>query len=333
MPLRDSELMLKEVSEFLDALPKEPCDTPPATRYFCTVCERLNKPVQSRCKLYKSRMEEVGLSSASDHDMDLKEKGEAGSGGGSVEFKVVDDEGIGDEMPMFEIVKPSVDDSEPLEMDLLEKEAIEFELLEEDGEEISPDALEVEPIEVEEFDEGMEVEPLEVDVIEEEEEEEIPAAPKPKPKPKAKPKVKAKPKKKPAAVKPKAVPAPAPAPAPTQDLPRTKPVAAAPAPTVDRGIPKAPAPAPAAEQYMDFNEIFDGMSPEEIQAVERELIQTSTCTLCGAGLTNHNFCTQCGAKVVMTQTGVKTITREEAAGAAKPKPKPKPRRKVVPKKK
>jgi hypothetical protein len=275
-------------------------------------------------------MEEVGLG-VKPSDLDLEDAaGRESVRSDDVEFKIVDDERMDEEMPLFEIVKQSVDDSEPLEMDLLEKEAVEFELLENDEDGISEDALEVEPIEVEELDEGIDVEAIEVDIIEDDEGE-VQAAPKPKPKTKPKPKIKAKGKKKPAAAKKGRAPKPAVSPA-AQPAVHTKPVTA---------TSPAPPPTPAAasgtatdEPLMEFSEIFEGMSPEEIQAIEDQLIKTSSCSLCGAGLSNPNFCTQCGAKVVMTQSGVKTVSRD-APAQSQPAPKTKTpgKRKAVAKKK
>ena len=39
----------ESLEEFLDTLPKTPCEATPINRYYCTVCERLNKGVANRC--------------------------------------------------------------------------------------------------------------------------------------------------------------------------------------------------------------------------------------------------------------------------------------------
>jgi hypothetical protein len=259
----------------------------------------------------------------------------------NVEFKIVDDKDLDDQMPMFEIVKPSVEDSEPLEMTLLEKEAIEFELLDDEDDGISEDAIEVEPMEVEPLDEsedfgdGLEVEPLEVDAIEDEAEPPTPASAgttdhKKRVRPKAAPKVKAKKKHVTAAKKPapRAVP---------DNLPRTKPVSQPPSPQVQRAegakpavhtggavtsVQGVPPPAPSAGRGVSTSDL--------IQDIETQLVLGSNCTMCGAQLKNPKFCTQCGAKVVISEAGVRTVSRDEAPAPAKPKHAVK--RKVVAKK-
>lgn len=335
MALRTSDLMMKELSSFLDTLPKKPCDSPPTTRYFCTVCERLNKPVQSRCSQYKSRIEDVGLGAKpSDADFDAEDGEQKDEG--SVEFKIVDDKESDDSMPMFEIVKPPAEEAEPLEMSLLEDEAIEFELSDEE-EEISEDALEVEPIEeFEASEDSMEVEPMEVEEFEEDEEmegageeKELDFKPLPPEKPKkkhvAKPRTKGKRRKSP--VKGKKVKRPTPSTPPRADIPRTKPVTAAPPGRPAGGPPGqvAPPPKPAVD---------DDATASFIQEIEEQLVLSSNCTLCGAPLSNPKFCTQCGGRVVITAEGV--ITESRAEPQAKPKP-AQPRRgtkkRVVPKKK
>jgi len=235
-----------------------------------------------------------------------------GSDSDSVEFKIIGDdeqEGGDTDMPLFEIVKPRPEEAEPLEMSLLEDEAIEFDLMKDD--EISEDALEVEPIEVEDEDfSGIEVEPLEVDEIEDEPaalpaaDEEAPgAAPEttvetPKKSVKAaagKKKVKRK------AVKRKTVRRPVPVRQPSAAAPVTS---TSPRPAV-AAAPKPAAtitPKPAAAATTDTDDL--------IKDIEKQLVVGSPCTQCGASLTNPNFCTQCGSKVVVTPEGVQTVPRE-----------------------
>lgn len=317
MPLRKSDLMLRELTDFLDSLPKEPCDSPPTTRYFCTVCERLNKSVERRCTLYSSRVDAVGLGK---EPGEFKELGAEGKGvekpgsDESVEFKVVgdSDSDSDEERPLFEIVKPAEEDMEPLEMTLLEDEAIEFELMGGDGDEISEDAIEVEPLEVEEYEgDGIEVEPLEVEEYEDDfggdVASDVAVAPKPKVSVKSKPKAKAKAKTKTKTVSPakpgKVVSAPKPVaatPEPvkkttTPVVPSTKPVAAKPKP-----VPAAPAPKPQPSPAVS----------NVISEVEEQLVVGMPCTICGSKLTNAKFCTQCGGKVEFTATGIRTVPRE-----------------------
>jgi hypothetical protein len=325
MALHKSELMMQELNDFLDTLPKTPCDESPTSRYFCTVCERLNRSVQKRCSVYKSRMDEVGLSADRPDDIfGLEGDEKESSDEKGVEFKIVEDRELDDDMPLFEVVKPSGEDTEPLEMDLLEDEALEFDLLNDGDEEISPDALEVEPIDGddEEF-EGLEVEPLEVDEIEEE--EQIPSpqpaavrAPKPRPKPVAakprpvptsagaapSPKVKAK--KKAVARKPAAA----------AGTPRPQVRKAAASPKVVAGgrprpVRKKPvAASPRAASGDQWKQVPPESSTVDIIAdIEKQLVIGQPCTQCGVKLSNSNFCTQCGAKVEITPDGIRTVPR------------------------
>jgi hypothetical protein len=292
--------MTEELNNFLDTLPQTPCSDPPTSRYFCTICERLNKSVQKNCKIYRSHIDQVGLGEhpyrppADDDKIGPAQQGEESE---SVEFKIV---GEGDEvesdseMPLFEIVKPKIDETEPLEMSLLEDEAVEFELTKDEDLPISEDAMEVEPIEVEDEEDftGIEVEPLEVEEITEEEPVAAPGAgPEPAAEPQpaaaaapkkksAKRKVKAKPKAKAVAAKRKVV---------------KKPVAKRPVPVSATKPTPAPTPAPAASQE------------DLIADIEAQLIIGSPCTQCGASLNNPRFCTQCGSKVVVSANGVKTL--------------------------
>jgi len=346
MSLQKSDLMIKELSEYLDELPVTPCEDPPTSRYFCTVCERLNKSVQSQCRIYKSRSEQVGLVKKEDYDdyPDLEEKTDTKQeDADKVEFKVVTENDMDARgMPMFEIVKPPVEDTEPLEMSLLEKEAVEFELM--GDEKISEDAIEVEPMEVNELEddfEGLEVEPLEVDEFEELPEDSgvapetaIKAAPQPASPVSAKPKKavkKRKPKVKaaatPAAVQPGVASVHSPKPA-AVSIPKPASVST-PKPAVS-AVPKpspSPAQVPAATTPSSKPIPTEDIPPDLLKEIEEQLIATSNCNLCGAGLTNTNFCTQCGAKVVITVDGVHTVSREEQPSAEVPKRKVK--RKVV----
>lgn len=171
------------LSDFLDTLPTQPCKSPPVNRYYCTVCARLKKPVAIRCEYSKYKGEGIVTSEGSDDTIQFiqlqDEQAGAGSGKfvepstelGKVEFKVVAPMKADDDYPLIELVQPKDKKIEPIEMELLEDVAIEFEVSEEEPMEV--EAFEVAPIdefdeedEVEEVGSGMEVEAIEAEPIE-----------------------------------------------------------------------------------------------------------------------------------------------------------------------
>jgi hypothetical protein len=164
------------LAEFLDTLPRTPCEQTPQNKHFCTVCERLNKGVAARCKYSKVEDEEgadqSGVDSGSVDFIPVSDgKGapdklepSAGIGASTsaqgdtekVEFKVVAPLKSDDDFPMLELVQPKDKQIKPIEMELLENVAIEFTPTEDsDGSEaVEVEALEVEPIEGEDEFEG-----------------------------------------------------------------------------------------------------------------------------------------------------------------------------------
>ena len=53
----ESATSFGSLSEFLDTLPLKPCPSTPQNRYFCTLCERLNKSIAQRCDYSKIKLE------------------------------------------------------------------------------------------------------------------------------------------------------------------------------------------------------------------------------------------------------------------------------------
>jgi hypothetical protein len=159
------------LAEFLDTLPRTPCEQIPQNKYFCTVCERLNKGVAARCRYSKVEGEAgAGQTSADAGSVDFipvadgkgaPDKLEPATGIGAaagaqndtekVEFKVVAPLKSADDFPMLELVQPKDKQIKPIEMELLENVAIEFTAAEDmdidSTEAVEVEALEVEPIE------------------------------------------------------------------------------------------------------------------------------------------------------------------------------------------
>jgi hypothetical protein len=165
-----SQTSYETLNEFLDSLPTKPCPSTPGNRYFCTVCERLNKSIAARCSY--SNIEttgEVKEGGTSTQFIPLSAETETQLGDTSkdasekVEFKIVTPKKIDKDFPLFEIVQPKDKKVKPIEMELLEDVAIEFEPTSDEPVEV--EALEVTPLE--ESDEDAEVtEVMEVDVVE-----------------------------------------------------------------------------------------------------------------------------------------------------------------------
>ncbi len=162
------------LEEFLDTLPTTPCPSLPMNRYYCTVCERVNKAIALHCQYSKLKdMSEEGkegvatsiqflpLSEESDKTGDEPRD----KAGGNVEFKVVTTKKTDEDYPLFELVQAKDKKIEPIEMELLEEVAIEFEP--------SDEPVEVEVLEVAPLDEskdGLEIaEVVEVEAVEGEE--------------------------------------------------------------------------------------------------------------------------------------------------------------------
>ena len=180
-----SEANFGSLSDFLDSLPTQPCPTYPRNRYYCSVCERLNKVTARRCQYSKLKSKEA--SGAADdegtaEDRTIKfvpmgdeaeqppvEKPPAETTGDKVEFKVVTPEKADKDYPLFEFVQPKNTKIEPIEMELLEDVAIEFSTSEDEAVEV--EALEVEPMEESDYDdeygEVTEVEVVEVEEVDE----------------------------------------------------------------------------------------------------------------------------------------------------------------------
>ena len=165
-----STTLLGELQEFLDALPTRPCPENPASPDFCTVCKRLNHLVASRCQF-------SGLELAAEKASEISEREEAPE---KIEFKPVTDEvetkqvvpsNTDEDFPMIEIVKPAKAPRKPVEMELLEDVAIEFEILGDDDEPIEVEPLEVEPLEDDDNDE--EYETLEFQAVGDDENDDV----------------------------------------------------------------------------------------------------------------------------------------------------------------
>ncbi len=165
------------LEEFLDTLPVQPCKVHPENRYYCTVCERLNKSVAGRCSYSKLELEAGSSGSAisgSDEPTQFIKVSEAegqdtpDAGVDKVEFKIVAPMKTDEDYPLIELVQPKDKKIEPIEMELLEDVAIEFELGEDEPFEV--DVLEVLPIDESEdefSDDDIETaEVIEVEVIE-----------------------------------------------------------------------------------------------------------------------------------------------------------------------
>jgi hypothetical protein len=160
---------------------RKPCPATPQNRYYCTVCERLNKSIAKRCDYSKIKIE--GSDETVDEDADdtifqplsgdqPSMIGESSKqSGDKVEFKVVAPEKADKDYPLFEFVQPKDKKIEPIEMELLEDVALEFKIS--DDEPVEVEALEVTPIDEDEYDDdegGIEVaEVVEVEVFEDSE--------------------------------------------------------------------------------------------------------------------------------------------------------------------
>jgi len=166
-----SQTYYNTLSEFLDSLPTKPCPSTPSNRYFCTVCERLNKSIAARCSYSNMQTtgeikEEGGTSTqfiplSSETETQLGDTSQDSSE--KVEFKIVTPKRVDKDYPLFEIVQPKDKKIKPIEMELLEDVAIEFEPTSDEPVEV--EAFEVTPLD--ESDEDAEVaEVMEVDVVE-----------------------------------------------------------------------------------------------------------------------------------------------------------------------
>jgi hypothetical protein len=140
--------VLTELQDFLDKLPATPCPENPGNQDFCTVCKRLNREVASSCKYSGLEIDAEKVEEESEPEPK------------SVEFKPVSDDvetksvvppESDEEFPMIEIVKPSTTPKKPLEMELLDDVAIEFEVMGEGDEPVEVEALEVEPLDEDEL--------------------------------------------------------------------------------------------------------------------------------------------------------------------------------------
>jgi hypothetical protein len=180
-----SEANFGSLSDFLDSLPTQPCPTYPQNRYYCSVCERLNKATARRCQYSKLKsIEDVGATSGESaaEDGNIKfvpmgadaeelstESTSADTTSDKVAFKVVTPEKADKDYPLFEFVQPKDKKIEPIEMELLEDVAIEFSTSNDDAMEV--EALEVEPVDDTDYDdeygEVTEVEVVEVDEVDE----------------------------------------------------------------------------------------------------------------------------------------------------------------------
>ena len=162
MPQAGNQTSFDSLEDFLDTLPTRPCPATPQNRYYCTVCERLNKSIAARCD--NSKLESgiepgaEGVSSESppkflslENDdrkpSDLPSSIPTDDQTEKVEFKVVTPDKTEKDYPLFEFVQPKDKKIQPIEMELLEDVAIEFEVS-------SDEPLEVEAMEVEPLDEG-----------------------------------------------------------------------------------------------------------------------------------------------------------------------------------
>jgi len=150
-----SVTVLTELQDFLDKLPAKPCPENPGNADFCTICKRLNRQVATGCKY-----------SGLEVDAEKPEDTTPETGPETVEFKPVSDDvetkqvvppESDEDFPMIEIVKPTTTPKKPVEMELLDDVAIEFEVMDEDSEPVEVEALEVEPLEDDEFEEEGEV--------------------------------------------------------------------------------------------------------------------------------------------------------------------------------
>ncbi|MCK5560921.1 MAG: hypothetical protein KAJ51_10025 [Thermoplasmata archaeon] len=144
-----SATQLAELQGFLDSLPAKPCPENPRTPDHCTVCKRLNQEVASRCNYSGLEIDaEKGLEPGEPEKVEFKPVTD------EVETKQVVPPDSEEEFPMIEIVKPTTKPQKPVEMELLEDVAIEFEIMGEGDEPVEVGALEVEPFEGGEGDEG-----------------------------------------------------------------------------------------------------------------------------------------------------------------------------------
>jgi hypothetical protein len=159
-----SVTVLTELQDFLDKLPAKPCPEYSGNPDFCTVCKRLNREVAGQCKY-------SGLEIDGEKAQEPPE-----SEPGSVEFKPVSDDvetkqvippESDEEFPMIEIVKPTTTPKKPVEMELLDDIAIEFEVMGDDDEPVEVEALEVEPLGEDEFGDEGEIEVLQFEAVEE----------------------------------------------------------------------------------------------------------------------------------------------------------------------
>ena len=159
---------------FLDTIPKRPCDNQPSNRYYCTVCERLNKPIAERCQYSKLKNDMTQVLKKDETDLQfipVPDQAETSTPepisrptngttnninitdkSDKVEFKVITPMNTDDDYPLIELVQPKDRKIEPIEMELLENVAIEFDVS--DDEPMEVEAFEVEP--VDEFDDDLE---------------------------------------------------------------------------------------------------------------------------------------------------------------------------------
>jgi hypothetical protein len=159
MPQAENQTSFNSLEEFLDTLPIRPCPATPQNRYYCTVCERLNKSIAARCDYSKVNPgTELGAGGASAESPPkfLPLTGDDGTPGetpesmsaddkaGKVEFKVVTPDKTEKDYPLFEFVQPKDKKIQPIEMELLEDVAIEFEVS--NDEPLEVEAMEVEPL-------------------------------------------------------------------------------------------------------------------------------------------------------------------------------------------
>jgi hypothetical protein len=145
------------LADFLDTLPTSPCPANPQNRYYCTVCERLNKSIAARCK-YSNVQGADALISGQEIDKDVTfespveskdstEKKPTDEKSEKVAFKIVAPDKGDKDYPLFEFVQPKDKKIEPIEMELLENVAIEF-TTSDDEEAVEVEALEVTPVEL-----------------------------------------------------------------------------------------------------------------------------------------------------------------------------------------
>jgi hypothetical protein len=182
------------LAQFLDTLPRTPCDVTPQNRYYCTICERLNKGVAARCKYSDLESDkEIGTHKIEGSDKSVGYTGIAADSGVAekaressdgpdtggvlkkdsdsserVEFKVVAPADADEEYPLIELIPPKDKRIKPIEMELLQNIALEFEVS--DDEPVEVEALEVEPLdddyEESENDDAVEVDAFEVEALE-----------------------------------------------------------------------------------------------------------------------------------------------------------------------